>query len=52
MSFRLRKLSKQVKQRYFCNEDFFQEAPSSGDIKPEKISEYRKRAQTLVKMAR
>jgi len=29
-----------------------QEAPSSGDIKPEKISEYRKRAQTLVKMAR
>jgi len=29
-----------------------QEAPSGGDIKPEKISEYRKRAQTLVKLAR
>jgi hypothetical protein len=29
-----------------------QETPGAGDIRPEKITEYRKRAQTLVKLAR
>ena len=30
----------------------FQESPAMNDIKPEKMTEYRKRAQTLVHLAR